>query len=142
LDWLWQLQFRGKLEPSHARQAVYLFRRVIDAPEFLEAIRLTELAFGDIETSDANPNILPGYALHGDVSSQQEWIQKLKVLDLGFPDESREVSLELARLCGMLGIPDPSFPERLVRQCTVDSPVADDLHYLVVLALITLRVTS
>jgi putative membrane-bound dehydrogenase-like protein len=134
---LWQLHFRDKLEPTRASQAARLFNTAATTTDVLEAIRLIELAFGDIETSDADPKILPGYALHGDLKPHRDLIKQLSgPLIAQFPDEDRAVNLELARLCGMLGVDDPRLPQRLARQCTADSPVADDVHYLMVLALL------
>lgn len=132
---LWRLQYRGKLDASHATIAAKAFVAAKNDSERLSAVRLLELTLGDINTEAMRADVYAGYTLNAPAQQidavQHEWGGKLAA---AFPSGDDSLNLELARLLGMLGIDDSSLVDRIVGLFSPESSPQTDLHYLICLS--------
>jgi putative membrane-bound dehydrogenase-like protein len=137
---LWRLFARGQLSDQHAPAAAELLLASQTSDERLAAVRLLELALGDIDAQPMRADVYAGYTLR----AAPEAVARLAA-DYGtqlarlFPAdndraEAAPVNLELARLLAMLGVEDAALVERMAALCTADSAPADDVHYLICLS--------
>jgi len=112
-----------------------VFDATSDAELRLEAVRLMQVALGDVKLGEADANLSVGYqavALDAlPMSLRQE--TALSLADR-FPTGHAELDRELARLLAMFAVEVPLLPEAIATRWTSDSSVPDDLHYLMVLA--------
>lgn len=99
----------------------------------LEAIRLLQIALGDVHTREGLAEVYSGYAAAGldkvDSSARALIFRQLSPF---VPQADAELNRELARLLGMLGNDSPQLLAALAKQWTARSSVEDDLHYLIV----------
>jgi putative membrane-bound dehydrogenase-like protein len=95
--------------------------------------RHLQIAAGDIPHWTVNPEVFCGYAPI--VAHTLSYQQKRAVAQLagGFPYKNEALNREAARLFALLGV-DAISPGGLLSQCTADSRLEDDIHYLIVLA--------
>jgi putative heme-binding domain-containing protein len=104
----------------------------------LEAIRLLQIALGDLRAVEAKPEVYSGYA----AAERRELADKLdmavvRVLVDIFPAGGQELDWEIARTWGMVGIEndEDAIPDLLAEKWTPDSSPLDDIHYLIVASL-------
>jgi putative heme-binding domain-containing protein len=102
----------------------------------LEAIRLLQRSVGLIQVQQSSDEGLVGYSVAEPRQPASDWTSaRIARLASRFPsDVDAEATRELARLLGLLRADVESLTEALLRQCRDDSPVEQDLHYLMVLA--------
>lgn len=106
-----------------------------DPQQRLDAVRLLQLALGDVQTDPAPPSLLIGYVASAPERLTPERRQKLaERLAASFPTRHAALDLELSRLLAMLAAPVDFLPGRLAERWTAETWVPDDLHYLMVLA--------
>jgi putative membrane-bound dehydrogenase-like protein len=132
---LWQLHFRRKLAANHFDAAAECFLTAADDNARLNAVRLMELALGDIDTHQMQADVYAGYSLNANsalvAESQTKYGSKLAA---AFPAKDANLNRELARLLGMLGVNDSTFVDRLSETWTDESTPQDDIHYLIVMS--------
>ncbi len=112
-----------------------------DAETQLEALRILQLALGDVELDSTG--VMPGYSA-GDIDriDPRTRTRVGKRLADGFPAEDPRVNQELARLLAMLSISaSPEFAERFSREIVESQPLGKSprdvglaLHYLMSLS--------
>ena len=132
---LWRLAFRGELTAEHADAAVRAFENAKDDSSCLSAVRLIELALGDIDAKQMEADVYAGYALKGDADD----IARIRdtsgeTLADAFPSGDENLNKELARLLAMLGVENESLIERMTQVWSEESSPAADLHYLICLS--------
>ncbi|MGE0760173.1 MAG: hypothetical protein AB7O38_24385, partial [Pirellulaceae bacterium] len=132
---LWRLHLRGQLRPNHAETAARAFTAASDPDQRIEAIRLMELAWGDIELESDTRGQLPGYSLHAHREAAAR-LGRTRAADLlpALAAGQPELAIETARLCALMQLEDATAHALLAARWTDNSPVTDDLHYLMVLA--------
>ncbi|MDA7979723.1 MAG: c-type cytochrome [Pirellulales bacterium] len=132
-----ELRLRARcqaIEPEDLfRRATMLFSQSMDAELRLTALRLAQIALGDIELA-ANP--IPsadGYMATApqDVPSELRATAS-KSLTAAFPSGDDDVDREVARALALTGLPEVAFLDQLAQKWTAESTVADDIHYLMV----------
>ncbi len=103
----------------------------------LEAVRLLQLALGDVRLLDNAAEVYAGYQAKALYAVPDRVRHKL-VLNLSacFPSGDDELDRELARLLGMLTAHPDSLRAAIAAKWNEDSPVEDDLHYLIVASLL------
>jgi putative membrane-bound dehydrogenase-like protein len=103
----------------------------------LEAIRLLELLLGDMRLDSSQAEVFSGYrATQADklpLEVRKSIADRLAPI---FPTQDAEVNRELARLLGMLAAAAPDLLQAISRQWTDASTAEDDIHYLIVSALL------
>jgi len=103
----------------------------------LEAVRLLQLGLGDVRLLDNAAEVYAGYqakslnAVPDRARSQLE-----RTLSASFPSGNDELDRELARLLGMLTAYPDTLRAAIAAKWTKDSPVEDDLHFLIVASLL------
>ena len=106
-----------------------------DPLERLEAIRLIQLALGDVQTDPAPPDLLIGYVANSPDRIEAEQRRKIaERLVAAFPTGHGALDGEIARLLAMLNEPVPGLLERTITFWQPESSVPDDLHLLMVSA--------
>jgi putative membrane-bound dehydrogenase-like protein len=101
----------------------------------LDAVRLLQLALGDVKLAQDKPDTYDGF-----VASQTEDIPTplrqhvVERLAPAFPTDDAELDRELGRLLGMLSADAPGLLSRVTGKLTEGSPVEDDIHFLMVAA--------
>lgn len=106
-----------------------------DPQQRLDAVRLLQLALGDVQNDPAPPSLLIGYVAGSPERLTPERRQVLaQRLAASFPTRHAALDLELSRLLAMLAAPVDFLPGRLAERWTAETTVPDDLHYLMVLA--------
>ncbi len=105
-----------------------------DALDRLEAVRLMQLALGDVRAGGSQrPEHEEGYTARS-AAEVDEGLRKQAagVIAAAFPTNHAALNFELSRLAGMLETPQPELLEKLVGQWTAKSTPVDDVHYLIV----------
>ena len=101
----------------------------------LEALRLMQLALGDVRTQPGIPEVYSGYCpLASERLSGKARKRAAGRLAPSVPGPSAEVNCELARLLGMLQVRDRKLLSSIAQQWTSESSPGDDIHYLIVLS--------
>jgi putative membrane-bound dehydrogenase-like protein len=101
----------------------------------LEAVRLLQVALGDVTTADGPDRLFVGYAPQtaGRVNAR---LRAMAAAELAgpFPTGDADLDREMARLFGMLGEDVPGLPGRIATRWSSGTTPKDDIHYLLVLA--------
>ncbi len=108
-----------------------------DASLRAEAVRLMQLALGDIRLQAGAAEVYAGYQAQ-DLAALEP-ARRSAVSDRlspAFPTGNAELDRELARLLGMLASSSSNLLDSLAVQWTANSTVEDDIHYLIVASLI------
>jgi putative membrane-bound dehydrogenase-like protein len=102
----------------------------------LEALRLLQLACGDMFLAESRPDLYAGYAPARTIDWPEEARRNVvtAVKQALATTKDHAVSREAARLLGMLGKADPDSLLSVVTFATKQSSVEDDLHFLIVLS--------
>jgi putative membrane-bound dehydrogenase-like protein len=102
----------------------------------LEALRLIQLAVGDVDLSDTPDRSLVGYAAADRYKLTSEVrTRTAESLAKVFPTGTEPLDLELARTLGMLGEEVPGLPEKFFSPKRAKAKDAEtDLHYLLCFA--------
>jgi putative heme-binding domain-containing protein len=140
---LWIRHSAGSLDPPGEREDAYLEtcrRCLAEAPELplrLEAVRLAQLKLGDLRIQPGSDEVFCGYQGHRALALGEGFRRRVGMpLAQQFPTPDPELNRELARLLGMLGAEQPGLVDALVSRCTAESSPQDDLHFLIVAALL------
>jgi putative membrane-bound dehydrogenase-like protein len=101
----------------------------------LEAVRLLQIALGDICHEQGQRETDTGYAANSLANlTPEQRSQVAAVLVPSFPSGHADLDREMARLLGMLRVDDPTLLAKLADRLTDDSHPSDDVHYLLVMA--------
>lgn len=102
----------------------------------LEAIRILQQSLGPIQVQHSSAAGLVGYSIAQTREPTSPWTPSLvDRLAACFPIRNDDAAnRELARLLGLLRADAIDLPNRVVAECTAETPVEHDLHYLMVLA--------
>jgi putative membrane-bound dehydrogenase-like protein len=107
----------------------------VDAAARMEAVRLLQLALGDVVAEDTLDKTLVGYtaqkSTHLDATLRRSIAEEVARI---FPTEDADLDREMARLLAMLHADVPDLPTRLASRWQKRSAPEDDIHYLLVLA--------
>lgn len=115
-------------------RALTVLEKDADVTSRLEAVRLLQLALGDVRAGGSQkPEHEEGYtaraAAEVDEATRK---QAAAVIAQAFPTDDMPLDTELSRLAGMLEVPQPELLEKLVTRWTAKSSPAADVHYLIV----------
>src|SRR6185295_6946220 len=104
----------------------------------LEAVRLLELGLGDLRVQPGESELYSGY-MANNVSAVEEKIRQAIASRLVpvFPSDHAELNRELARLLAAIRAEQPAMLDAVSHQWTAESSSNDDIHYLIVLSLLT-----
>lgn len=99
----------------------------------LEAVRLIQLALGDLRVQPDQPEVYSGYSGNGTAALNPTQQQALfEAVAAAFPTGLHVLDRELARALAMLQLATPELLDRMADQWTPTSSPQDDLHYLIV----------
>lgn len=132
---LWRLHYRGELTSHNFADAARAFLKAAAPEERLHAIRLMQLALGDINTRQMLADVYAGYTSSADAevlrTLRSEWGDKLAGQ---FPSFDTNVNLELSRLLAMLEVNDAALVDRLTDAFVTPGFKELQLHLLIVLS--------
>jgi putative heme-binding domain-containing protein len=136
-----------------ARAAKVLTGKTNDAGTRLVAVRLTQLAFGDVMSPRRKGTVWEGYsprripfwanegsALPPDGNRQparfdpSTFARAVAALRATFPAGSADLDRETSRTLGILEDDNPTILTRVAGKLTADTDPVEDVHYLIVLA--------
>lgn len=101
----------------------------------LEAVRLMQLALGDLTPEGKVPPVFDGYASAIDLSDVERQLDPYRVrLAEQFPTGDERLDQELARLLAVLQPFNAALLTRVLDRITPDSHPTQDVHYLIVAA--------
>ena len=101
----------------------------------LEAVRLLQVALGDIRTSGGTTELDTGYSAHSLVAMSQATRQRLvEGLSTAFPSGNISLDRELARTLGILQADASLVGEAIAAQWNQASHPHDDAHFLLCMA--------
>jgi len=101
----------------------------------LEAVRLMQLALGDLTPEGKLPAVFDGYASAIDLSNVERVLDPYRVrLAEQFPTGDERLDEELGRLLAVLQPFNAALLSRVLEKVTVDSHPTRDVHYLIVAA--------
>ncbi len=111
-------------------------RRVLEAkvdPELKrEAVRLIQIALGDLGSIEGAAPVFDGYAPPIDLATHERELDALRVsLGKVFPTGDAPLDFELARTIAMLGSSNPETLDKLLAKITAETSPTDDVHYLI-----------
>ncbi|MCC9608152.1 c-type cytochrome [Blastopirellula sp. JC732] len=96
-----------------------------------DAIRVVQIALGDITAEQVDPDVYAGYSPgRPRTAPLTMWDQLASKLDPIFPVGKPTVDTEIARTLAMIEQPAPNFVAEVGQFWTEDSTVEEDLHYL------------
>ncbi len=128
---------RAGLSPERVAHCAEVATTCDEVDIRLEAIRLLQLALGDIRLSSGAAEVYAGYqAKQLDVvpeAVRQSIAQRLIAV---FPTGDDELDREMARLLGMLQVSSDELLKSLSAKWTDNSSVENDVHYLTVASLL------
>ncbi|MGQ0637577.1 MAG: PVC-type heme-binding CxxCH protein [Planctomycetaceae bacterium] len=136
LGYIWRTQQQNQPVNSYG---IDLGRRILlgQHPRALklEAVRLLQLALGDLGGPDETPPVFEGYSGLSDLTKLERELDPLRIaVAAEFPSGDRLMDLELARLTAMLGPLNDTLLDKLLAKITDESSPVDDIHYLIVAA--------
>ena len=118
-------------------QTLEIFRRSEWPHSQLEAVRLMQIALGDLRTREGLAEVYSGYqAERADQLDAPMRRRAAHLLAEAFPSGDRPLDWEIARTLGVLGAPANKLLEKLTGMWTDKSDVRDDIHYLIVMSLL------
>lgn len=101
----------------------------------LEAVRLMQLALGDVGPRENRDAVFDGYAPRLDLAAYQDQLLDRSITLAGmYPTGNESTNRELERLLAMLSASAPEIIDRVLSHCSGESSPTDDIHYLIVLA--------
>jgi putative membrane-bound dehydrogenase-like protein len=133
VGYVWRSQLQNQAFNAYA---VDLGRRVLDGKHSLEmkleAVRLLQMAIGDLSGREETVAVFEGYTSILDLSDHERELDPLRIsVAKLFPTGNRLLDLELGRLAAMLvPVNDELFNKLLDKVQDGSSPV-DDIHYLI-----------
>ena len=134
---LWRLYYRGELDVSHFPIAAEAFFLAPEAKERLEAVRLMQLALGDVNTRQMMADVYAGYVANASSDDlrtiRDKWGKRLAGQ---FPTRDEPLNIELSRLLAMLEVDDQAMVDRLTEAFVADEGRLREyhLHLLIVLS--------
>lgn len=136
LGFVWRMQMR---DVGFNAYAIDIGRRIVEGkyPSALklEAVRVIQLALGDLGSSEKLSPVFDGYAGGLDLAPHEREIDTLRgALIRAFPSGERLNDLEISRTLAMLAPQDESLLPKVLERITDESHPVDDLHYLIVAA--------
>ncbi|MHB1422068.1 MAG: DUF7133 domain-containing protein [Gemmataceae bacterium] len=121
----------GLSHPSFA-VAHLLTDKSIPADVKLDAVRIVQLALGDLMAANVKGTVWEGYSRRRtDIKVSAEVCSALRT---AFPSEHANLDRELARTLAMIEDDDPSTLAKIAELLTAKSDPVEDIHYLIVLA--------
>lgn len=133
---LWRLWARGELKPNHFGAAFQEFLQG-DEPEIrLRAVRLMQLAAGDINVEPKKEDVYAGYLANATAEELASIRQEHGAALAGqFPTFDEDLNQELARLMGMLEVSDRAAVDRETTYFSQQYvPSNSAIHYLITLS--------
>ncbi|MFN0022008.1 MAG: PVC-type heme-binding CxxCH protein [Pirellulaceae bacterium] len=133
---LWRLWARGGLTPRHFGAALQEFLDADDPETRLRTLRLLQLSLGDINVDAKKEDVYAGYSANASAEELVE-IRKEHGISLAnqFPTFDEDINRELARLLGMLEVPDGPLIERESTFFVQNFPSNPDvIHFLITLS--------
>jgi putative membrane-bound dehydrogenase-like protein len=121
----------GLSQPTFALSHL-LTERNVAAPTRLEAVRIVQLALGDLMAANMKGSVWEGYSRRRDDVVVPA--ATLEALRSAFPSGHADLDRELSRTLAMLEDDDPNVLTRVADRLTGDSDPIEDVHYLIVLA--------
>jgi putative heme-binding domain-containing protein len=104
----------------------------IPAEVRLDAVRVVQLALGDLMAAKAKGSVWEGYSRRrGDIAVSADVRTALRA---AFPSGHADLDRELSRTLAMIEDDEPSMLAACVARLTADSDPLEDIHYLIVLA--------
>lgn len=136
VGYIWRTQ---RQEQPFNAYAVDLGRRVLMGNHpvalKLEAVRMLQMAIGDLGGPEGIPAVFEGYASMQDLAPHERELDPLRIAVAdAFPTNDRRLDLELSRLAAMLAPFNDSLLGKLLDKITDDSLLVDDIHYLIAAA--------
>ena len=134
------LTWRGnEKSATYCKYAVEIGRRILESKHpaelKLEAVRLLQLALGDLGGADPAAPAFDGYVGEVDLAPHERELDALRiVVAKAFPTGDRIMDLELSRLIAMLTPLNPELLTRVVDKITPETHPVDDIHYLLTAA--------
>lgn len=121
----WQEQF--------VHGCLFVATRSPDIAARLDAVRLLQIALGDLKLMQDKPDTHDGFAAaNSDAVPEPLRREMAERLAPAFPTGDRRLDRELGRVLGMVGVDVPGLVERVVSKWSYGSPVEDDIHFLMV----------
>lgn len=136
IGYVWRAQSQ---KPAYNAYAVDLGTRILEkdhpAELKLEAVRLLQMAIGDLRQNDDKQPLFASYSSALDLESHERDLDPLRIVVAKvFPTGNRLVDLELSRLAAMLEPYNDELYNKLLAQVRDESSPVDDIHYLIVAA--------
>lgn len=94
----------------------------------LAALRLVELAIGDVSAKSARGTVFEGYSRFRELPVPRRLAE---LVAAGYPSDDAEVDREWLRLAAMIALDSPELLERAARRITDQSDPIEDLHLLI-----------
>jgi putative membrane-bound dehydrogenase-like protein len=108
-----------------------------DAETRLAAVRVVQLALGDLVAPKSRGTVWEGYTPRNDPAAVADatLLRKMRAaLRRAFPSGHADLDRELSRTLAVLEDDDPATLAKVADRLTADSHPVEDLHYLIVLA--------
>lgn len=134
---LWS-EFLREPDPARTfRDAARLHANTMTRSVQLEAVRLMELALGDLQVEPQQPDVYAGYrARQPESVPESDRRAAAQAIAATFPSGDDDLDRETARLLGMLGADDERLREQVGERLASWSRIEDAVHYLIVLSLL------
>jgi putative heme-binding domain-containing protein len=121
----------GLSRPNFA-VAHLLTNKNIGAEVRLDAVRVVQLALGDLTAEKAKSTVWEGYSRRRDDIAVPPEVRT--ALHAAFPSGHASVDRELSRTLAMIEDDDPTALAKVAERLIADSDPIEDIHYLIVLA--------
>lgn len=111
--------------------------------ELLDAIRLQQIALGDLGHREQRPAVFDGYGSRLDLKKFERQLDPLRTeLAQLYPTGKAAIDYELARTIAMLSPYNPDLLKAVLKKIDAKSDPVDDLHHLIVASRIPVERTA
>jgi putative heme-binding domain-containing protein len=133
---LWAKHFRHQLNGSEITVAREILAHCKETSLKLEAVRILQILWGDVQVEPTPPYVYAGYALQPTEwrISDSDTLQVMRTVESLFPSGNESLDFELSRLAGMLDSVSLPLIYALSAKWSATSRVEGDIHYLIVLS--------
>jgi putative heme-binding domain-containing protein len=124
----------GKAGESVVRAIEALTMKSSDSATRMAAVRVIQIAFGDLMSPRKKGTVWEGYSWRRGLSPQGDVKKPSIAIRSAFPSGKPELDREIARTLALLEDDDPATHAAVIERISPQSDPVDDFHYLIVLA--------
>ncbi|GAB4146999.1 MAG: HEAT repeat domain-containing protein [Planctomycetaceae bacterium] len=134
---------RDHINPKLASLALQILERKYSTASKREAVRLLQLALGDVGPRQKRPPVFDSYASRLDLKPYERELDDLRIrIAKIFPQKDAKLDIELSRVIAMLSPYNSDLFSKVIAKINDESHPVHDIHYLIVASRIPVNRTT